>query len=150
MDKKKQETPKRKVVQIKPKPKKEGIDFSKFFNFLSFVVFIVFVFFMYKKVVQQEKIEQAIVENTSKEVTSTMDIRDGDFYNGPKKEVKVEKKIEEPKEETIVENTPKDEGKVEDKPKASEAVNAVTTEKKEVKTEEVSKSDKEKKADEAK
>ena len=93
MDKKKQETPKRKVVQIKPKPKKEGIDFSKFFNFLSFVVFIVFVFFMYKKVVQQEKIEQAIVENTSKEVTSTMDIRDGDFYNGPKKEVKVEKKI---------------------------------------------------------
>ena len=29
MDKKKQETPKRKVVQIKPKPKKEGIDFSK-------------------------------------------------------------------------------------------------------------------------
>ena len=58
-----------------------------------------------------------------------MDIRDGDFYNGPKKEVKVEKKIEEPKEETIVEenpkideetlveNTPKDEGKVEDKPK---------------------------------
>ena len=39
MDKKKQETPKRKVVQIKPKPKKEGIDFSKFFNFLSFLVF---------------------------------------------------------------------------------------------------------------
>ena len=39
MDKKKQETPKRKVVQIKPKPKKEGIDFSKFFNFLSIFIF---------------------------------------------------------------------------------------------------------------
>ena len=64
MDKKKQETPKRKVVQIKPKPQKEGIDFSKFFNFLSFLVFIVFTFFMYKKVIQQEKIEQTIVENT--------------------------------------------------------------------------------------
>jgi len=88
MDKKKKETTKRKVVQVKPKQKKNTVDFSKFFNFLSFVVFIVFAFFMYKKVVQQEKIEQAIVENTSKEITSTMDIRNEDFYNGPKKEVK--------------------------------------------------------------
>lgn len=55
MDKKKQETPKRKVVQIKPKPKKEGIDFSKFFNFLSFVVFIVFVFLCIKKLYNKKK-----------------------------------------------------------------------------------------------
>lgn len=93
MDNKKKETTKRKVVQVKPKQKKNTVDFSKFFNFLSFVVFTVFAFFMYKKVVQQEKIEQAIVESTSKEITSTMDIRNEDFYNGPKKEVKVERRL---------------------------------------------------------
>ena len=90
----KQDIPKRKVERKKPQEKKSTVDFSKFFNFLSFVVFIVFAYFMYKKVVEQEKMEKAIVENTSKEITSTMDIRNEDFYNGPKKEVKVEKKIE--------------------------------------------------------
>ena len=128
MDKKKKETQKRKVVQVKPKKKKNTVDFSKFFNFLSFVVFAAFAWFMYKKVIQQEKVEQAIVENTSKQITSTMDIRNEDFYNGPKKEVKKEKKIEEVKEEEIVEDIknpnekvvvediPKEEIKTEDKP----------------------------------
>ena len=90
----KQDIPKRKIEQKKPKKKKSTIDFSKFFNFLSFVIFVIFAWFMYKKVIEQEKMEKAIVENTSKEITSTMDIRNEDFYNGPKKEVKVEKKIE--------------------------------------------------------
>ena len=38
MDNKKKETTKRKVVQVKPKQKKNTVDFSKFFNFLSFVI----------------------------------------------------------------------------------------------------------------
>ena len=129
MDKKKRETPKRKVVQVKPKQKKNTVDFSKFFNFLSFVVFVVFAFFMYKKVVQQEKIEQATIENTSKEITSTMDIRNENFYNEPKKKVKEEVKM--PKETTEVDNIPKEEVKTEDKPKTTETVNVSTTEKKE-------------------
>ena len=134
MDKKKQETPKRKVVQVKPKQKKNTVDFSKFFNFLSFVVFVVFAFFMYKKVVQQEKVEQATIENTSKEITSTMDIRNENFYNEPKKKVKEEVKM--PKETTEVDNIPKEEVKTEDKPKTTETVNVSTTEKKEEKREE--------------
>ena len=137
MDNKKKETTKRKVVQVKPKQKKNTVDFSKFFNFLSFVVFTVFAFFMYKKVVQQEKIEQAIIENTSKEIASTMDIRNEDFYNEPKKEVKVEKKVEEIKPEevktseeiTVADDTSKEEIKTEEKAKTTETVNIATTEK---------------------
>ena len=94
-NKEKQEVPKRKVEQKKPPKKKKKIDFSKFFNFISFIIFIIFAWFMYKKVIEQEKIEKAIVENTSKQITSNVEIREENFYNGPKKEVKVEKKVEE-------------------------------------------------------
>jgi len=48
---------------------------------------------LYSKSDIQRISKKAIVENTSKQITSTMDIRNEDFYNGPKKEVKVEKKV---------------------------------------------------------
>ena len=160
----KQDIPKRKVERKKPQEKKSTVDFSKFFNFLSFVVFIVFACFMYKKVVEQEKMEKAIVENTSKEITSTMDIRNENFYNGPKKEVKVEKKVEEvkedekeeiveetkiPEETVVVDSPPKEEIKTEENPKPTEATTVATTEKKEEKKE-VKVSEKDKKVSDAK
>ena len=73
-NKEKKEVPKRKIEQQKTPKKKSTLDYSKFFNFISFVVFVVFAWFMYKKVIEQEKIEKAIVENTSKQITSNIAI----------------------------------------------------------------------------
>jgi len=64
--------------------------FSKtleFLNFIVFLVFIIFTFFMYKKVSNQEKLEQAMVENTTKQVLAAMDLRNNEFYGGTKKEI---------------------------------------------------------------
>lgn len=107
MDKKNQETTKRKIIQVKPQKKEKKITFYKLFNFLSLVIFIAFTWFMYKKIIEQEKIENEIAKNISEQVTVTMNIRDANFYNEPKKKVKIENKVEDVKNDKIIDENPK-------------------------------------------